>query len=165
MVAFLLRTVIVNMLRTILIISSSGLVLFIKEFLSHNPPPHSDAATIDRDNRQLHANSTLPPTTTSTAEDASSSSSPSSTSIVAQSGSQSLLGRMKTGQLGGIIVAMLQLSVSMSGLPVRHLQLDHVSITISTSQRARVTCAVFYDSDDVSLNHSFTPCACSCAAS
>eukprot|EP00455_Lapot_gusevi_P041811 TRINITY_DN4890_c0_g5_i1.p1 TRINITY_DN4890_c0_g5~~TRINITY_DN4890_c0_g5_i1.p1 ORF type:complete len:250 (+),score=51.87 TRINITY_DN4890_c0_g5_i1:139-888(+) len=79
------------MLRNLIVISSSGIVLFSKEFLNSIAQPRL---------------------------------------------------------IGGLVTAMLDVSINRTGLPVAYIELSNVAIAVVSNIEAKVTCAVFLDRDD-----------------
>lgn len=118
------------MLHSILLISTSGIVLFHKEFVNGLPKVQA------HDSRER-------------ASEAHSEAKHSST----RSHRLSLAlchrcVRCQSKQIGGVITAMLKFSMQKTGLPVSYIQLANVGVSIASSADARCTCAVFHDPDD-----------------
>jgi hypothetical protein len=51
--------------------------------------------------------------------------------------------------VGGLVTAMMNFAVQRAGLPVSFIELSTVGVAIVSNSRAKVTCAVFYDLEDV----------------
>ena len=112
------------MLHAVIIITASGLILFQKEF------------------------ALLP---SSAATSSSSSSLPSSSSSLSHSGASSpsyISLSSKSGQLAGIITAVINFSLSRLGGQVTYIQCDHVGVALHVHAGSKVTCAVFHQVQD-----------------
>lgn len=54
----------------------------------------------------------------------------------------------KPGLMGGLVRGMMERCESVLGLPVCYMQLDKISVAIVTNAKYKVSCALFYDSED-----------------
>ena len=113
------------MLHAVIIITASGLILFQKEFALL---PSSSSSLLS----SASASSSVP----------LSHHSHSSPSYISLSS--------KSGQLAGIITAVINFSLSRLAGQVSYIQCDHVAVALQVHRQSKVTCAVFHQVQDVS---------------
>ena len=86
----------------------------------------------------------------------SSSSSLSSSPSLSQQSASYISLSSKSGQLAGIITAVINFSLSRLGGQVSYIQTDHVGVALAVHQQTKCTCAVFHQVADVRLAQSST---------
>ena len=80
----------------------------------------------------------------------SSSSSLSSSPSLSQQSASYISLSSKSGQLAGIITAVINFSLSRLGGQVSYIQTDHVGVALAVHPQTKCTCAVFHQVADVS---------------
>ena len=116
------------MLHAVIIITASGLILFQKEFALL--PSSSASLSSSPSSLPLSSSSSL----------SLSHSGVSSPSYISLSS--------KSGQLAGIITAVMSFSLTRLGGQVSYIQCDHVGVALHVHPQSRVTCAVFHQVQD-----------------
>ena len=114
------------MLHAVIIITASGLILFQKEF-----------ALLPSSSASLSSNPSSLPLSSSSSLSHSGASSPSYISLSS-----------KSGQLAGILTAVVNFSLSRLGGQVSYIQCDHVGVALHVHPQTKVTCAVFHQVQD-----------------
>lgn len=116
------------MLYSVLIFTASGLVVFVKEFIPFD-------TTIDFENNVNSAGSNA------------SSEGATHHSTQSQSQSQGVLSS-RSGQLAGVLTAILNVSVAKVGGPPSYIECDGVAISLCSTRDNRLTCAIFHGVGD-----------------
>ena len=86
----------------------------------------------------------------------SSSSSLSSSPSLSQQSASYISLSSKSGQLAGILTAVINFSLSRLGGQVSYIQTDHVGVALAVHQQTKCTCAVFHQVADVRHNSPHT---------